>query len=1085
MRSSTLTPVLDPVVMTIALRASNLSERTRILTAHRDDQPAEPSDADLDPLDGARITAMADALSAQFTMATEKRSTEASLTAEQLTSVLTAFDRLEADGVRSPALRELISDVHASWLPSYRLAMSRHEASTEPARAPWWRERESFYGRAAIVCAPFLLLMESELTTIGPGLANPAPASLVQSVQRQLLDRFELALVWAIEVHTKVHCARFGVDPEQATQDQYTRFLDQAFADADSYHAFFQNFPVLGRWLAEVSTLLINAARTLWIRLNTDRSLIETSLFNSEINAFTTFTFGQGDSHAGGQTVARVAVRLRDGSETAFIYKPRCVRAEAGMQTLLGRLRDEDVLTAAPRQVIPMAGYGYEELIPTDRNTVDTTAEVELIYRELGGYLALFYVLGGGDLHHENIIIAEGHVQICDCETVFGLLLAGDVEDRSDLLDSVFRTGLLEWPANPTQDSNGGEMRIGGYAGGEEFEIPVPVPQLNEDRLSFKSAVNHRSGIRVTPATTNRVFLNGTMMRPQDFTTAIQAGFDRVYDWFQRAPRRAAETVETAFAGASTRYIRWSTQIYHQLLVAVRHPKCLIDPLEADLIFNRLRTLPARQNDDPRMLAQEIAALWRWDVPLFSARIAASELLSDHTQPAVAELIRPPLAFARQRVSNLSAANRRRQAAYVAASLATSTHDKALLEACVAHAQQIGERLVSARREPGAPALWTAVKAAGGAVEEMDIEANLYNGSAGVSLFLAYLDAVSPSEATRETAARACADALARYERDRIGAFTGTAGVIYLLTHLGVLWRDTGLIERAVTLSGELSGLIDADRQYDVFGGVAGVIPVLLGLAEHADGAGLEVAESCARHLLRHAHDDGETLSWPLRNPSEAHANLTGLAHGAGGVGWALIALGVRLDRADLIDAGRRAMRYESRHFDGGERDWPDLRVHAAPANSTGKHFANAWCNGAAGIGLTRLAAWQLLGADAQLLDEARTALSTTVRKFRHLRNNTLCHGRSGNAELLLRFADSQNEPAYRLEAGVHAQEQWRNIDDSRLGIVDDNASFFPGLMLGISGFGMYYLRLAYPNRVPSALLLDPPPRDQGLETTE
>ena len=46
-----------------------------------------------------------------------------------------------------------------------------------------------------------------------------------------------------------------------------------------------------------------------------------------------------------------------------------------------------------------------------------------------------------------------------------------------------------------------------------------------------------------------------------------------------------------------------------------------------------------------------------------------------------------------------------------------------------------------------------------------------------------------------------------------------------------------------------------------------------------------------------------------------------------------------------------------------------------------GRHFSNAWCNGSAGIGLSRIASWALLGGtDDQLLREAHLALAATLR---------------------------------------------------------------------------------------------------------
>ena len=40
-----------------------------------------------------------------------------------------------------------------------------------------------------------------------------------------------------------------------------------------------------------------------------------------------------------------------------------------------------------------------------------------------------------------------------------------------------------------------------------------------------------------------------------------------------------------------------------------------------------------------------------------------------------------------------------------------------------------------------------------------------------------------------------------------------------------------------------------------------------------------------------------------------------------------------------------------------------------------------------------------------------------------------------------------------------------------------------PGLMLGIAGIGMHFLRLAHPDRVPSPLLLESPPGGSAQST--
>jgi lantibiotic modifying enzyme len=141
------------------------------------------------------------------------------------------------------------------------------------------------------------------------------------------------------------------------------------------------------------------------------------------------------------------------------------------------------------------------------------------------------------------------------------------------------------------------------------------------------------------------------------------------------------------------------------------------------------------------------------------------------------------------------------------------------------------------------------------------------------------------------------------------------------------------------------------------------------------------------------------------------------------------------------------------------------------------RHFGNAWCNGAPGIGLSRLESWSALEhGDGLLLDEAYTALAATLRGLSSVGNETLCHGVSGNSEMLLRIAARQHEPAFQLEANVQAQAMWRRLAAaSNWPREEAGRQPLSGLMVGIAGVGMHFLRVAEPDRVPSPVVLDSP----------
>ncbi|MEU6041620.1 type 2 lanthipeptide synthetase LanM family protein [Actinomadura sp. NPDC047616] len=1011
----------------IAARAANLSERVQVVSVlgtadvadGGDDEPDErgrrpPPDAygvwRLERLAGRLAVRRPDEEAAG-------RARSVRYTRQALVETLTAYRRHERDpGARAArVLREL----HHAWLPTYEAALNGvHEAGPATSDASW-RAYDDYYGRLATACEPFLAELARRLTGLR-GAGIPVRPRVVDDFQRHLLERFEPALARAVETDARVHLdLHSGLDAGDAADN--LAYLDKTFADAESYHRFYLDFPVLGRWLAHVTALLADHGRLLLTRLRADADALAETLFGGRrITAIRSVRPGLSGPHAGARSVTVVEVELGD-ARAHLVYKPRCVRAEAAYQGLLARLRDDGVLDFAVRPVLARDGYGYEALIPSGRATVPGQAGAERVHREFGGHLALFYVLGG-ELRPGTVLVADGHAHVADCSTVLGASSPEDTGTFGTLVDSVLGPALLDWPTT----------------------------------------------VDVLPG----LLLDDAPVRTADHTDAIKDGFCRVHRWFEQWPGTAVECVTGLFTGSRVRVHDRDPREYADLLRSAGRPRSLMDPLEVDLLFDAVRD----QAGEGPLPAWELASMWRLDVPLFAVAADDDRVTHDHRTPLGTRLAATPLDRAAARIRRLAPGDRARQARYIAAGLGAhgrlgglagfasgEVTDPDFAAAAVDHAVRIGERLCAMLREPDAPAPWTSYQRTRDGKVEVDVEGDLYLGTAGIALFLAYLNEESPQPRFREAARRALQHAAGQCGRRGVGAFTGTGGLVYALTHLYALWDDLALLNLAVRLSRDIADRIDRDRHLDVLGGAAGIIPVMLGLARATGGtAGLDVAHRCADHLLRQARADRGTLCWPRPDRPGAHPGLTGFAHGAGGIGWALIALGAGTDGAEYIEAGRRAFAYEARRFDEAARDGDDPRGRPRPGN--------AWCNGAAGTGLSRIHSWDLLGRDDEsLLDEAHRAVSATMRDFPRLMNDSLCHGRCGNAELFLRYAELRDRPAFRLEADVQVQTQWQNPGP-------EGDGFFPGLMLGLSGHGMHFLRLAHPDRIPSVLLLDPPP---------
>jgi type 2 lantibiotic biosynthesis protein LanM len=1006
-------------------------------------------------------------------------------TESELQLLLTKYKLYERNLANLPESVQLqFINTHATWLNIYRDALETLNLPKSDFSGSVWFEPDIYYGRFAKVCEPFLRLIQQKLQSICNEVTQNScdfciSQRVIGDIQFELLNRFEMKLARAVEADINVYCYKNNLSKSSEFKE-YISYLENTFNDEHSYHYFYIKFPVLARLLAQITRFIIKNSEQVIQRLVHDLVEISLTFFKGrKIQEITSFKIGKSDFHADGRSVVFVELALANANPTIedkiLVYKPRCIQSEAAMQGLLKALTEARAVGFSTYQVLCKDGYGYAEYIPCDRNQVESEEDIKQFYNQLGGYLAVFHILGGSDMHFENILAADQNAFICDCETALEVIPKGMDQAEVTLFDSVFKTGMLDWPqANLDEASH--RVRLTGYSGGESYQTPFAVPRII-NRLSLALAVEQQIGVLVEVAATNRLFHNGQLVEPQKYQHDIVDGFNCVYLWFKQNKTQAIEIIKDLFATSSIRFVNRATQVYAHLINAAQHAKCLSDPLEVDLIFYSLVKHPRSWDEKGQLAELEFASLWQLDIPIFTAIANSRDLIYNYRLPLPDTIAISPIENAVRRIQQLSEDNQVRQNQYIYASLSTSDiNNEHFISSAVDYAYQIGTQLCSLLQDSSCSAPWKTIEFTPAGKKIADVDGSLYGGSAGICLFLAYLNSIRPEEKFQYAAKQALDHAIAQRDDCKIGAFQGSTGLIYLLTHLAQLWHKPELLEQACQLATELTSCIDQDHYYDIIHGVAGIIPVMVGLAKATSGRGVDQAKRCAQHLLQYAVLHNETLSWPF-NSELAKANLTGFSHGAAGIGWALIMLGCHLEEPEYITAGRKAFAYEATQFDQQEGNWYDLRTSVVTKDTPKPKFAYYWCSGSAGIGLSRIASWFALGkTDEKLYQEAYTALNATLRSFHRLDNDSLCHGRAGNAELLLRFAQLAEQPYLKMEANVQATEQWRNFERTRRWACGaGGGDIVPGLLMGLAGIGMHFLRLAYPDIIPSPLLLDPP----------
>jgi hypothetical protein len=288
----------------------------------------------------------------------------------------------------------------------------------------------------------------------------------------------------------------------------------------------------------------------------------------------------------------------------------------------------------------------------------------------------------------------------------------------------------------------------------------------------------------------------------------------------------------------------------------------------------------------------------------------------------------------------------------------------------------------------------------------------LYAGTSGVALFLGELYANSGVSEARRTAIGAIKQALSQVDalslKGNLGLYTGALGVLYSAARLGAIFEQQELLDRAAELLRQCALETWAECEADILSGYAGCIVGLLTLQRMLkDESLMNLAASLGDKLLQSADDSGAGSSWrsARRNDSQ---NLTGLSHGAAGIGYALLELSVATDDHRYRALAERAFSYERAWFDADHGNWPDFRQDSnrRARSALPLTFATTWCHGAPGIGLTRLRAYELF-RDSIYKDEADIALNTTYASLKAALyagniNFSLCHGVAGQAEVLL-----------------------------------------------------------------------------------
>ncbi|HEV2635365.1 MAG TPA: type 2 lanthipeptide synthetase LanM family protein [Actinocrinis sp.] len=483
-----------------------------------------------------------------------------------------------------------------------------------------------FTGALRCLVDPLVTDLSEQLAGVG-GLGGAERAVILAAADRTLADTAHrrLCRVLVLELNAARLSGRLDAADSEA---RWAQFLDLA-GRRQYWDELTEHYPTM---LTRLQTALANrcsAVARMAARLAADRPALA-QLPGGGHGELTGLALGGGDSHRGGQSVA--TLRFDRG---AVVYKPRSVQVDRALDLLLGEAFDGGGPQGAARVRVPAViirdggggdggvgdeEYGWAEHI--DHRYCAGPGELSAFYTGIGHWLAVMRLLGGSDMHAENIIACGPVPAVVDCETLFTPVFparpsgAGLAVDRADELvgATVLRTGIL-----PDRGTALGWRGVDASAVGS---LPGQQPAGRRPVLlgggTDQARIGYEAAEPGSPASHP-----GPEPALAAYWGRILAGFDQATAALRRMDQ--AGTLDPAlarFARCPIRVVLRGTEVYEEITRMLWHPVSLHTPAQAeqqaaDLLDRMAASVPGAP-DDPRVVAAEVADLLVGDVPYFA-----------------------------------------------------------------------------------------------------------------------------------------------------------------------------------------------------------------------------------------------------------------------------------------------------------------------------------------------------------------------------------------------------------------------------------------------------------------------------------
>ena len=758
-------------------------------------------------------------------------------------------------------------------------------------------------------------------------LTDRAYAQLQSGLLKQLTNLFartldlEFSLVRAYQGSQLIGLINKLQD--KSSSKLYEEFVRDLLGDG--LLAFFQEYSVLARLAAIATDFWVEATAEFLLRLADDWKRIEQNFAIGELERVVAVKTGLSDPHNCGRSV----IIIQFSSDLKLVYKPKNLSLEQNYFDLLAWINQQDaVLPLKTLKIINRSTYGWIEFV--EALPCQDLEAVKRYYQRAGMMLCLVYALKGTDCHQENLIANGEQPVLIDLETLLHHRTWSQEENpeativaQLKLMNSVATTALL--PGAHTIHLAGNQQKAFDFSGLGSNDAEISVRSLKWDNINTDNMAIVEAEIDISPEK-NHPFGENIDASISNHVEELITGFKQMYSFFRERQEMLLSTDSpiTAFCHQKVRLVLRNTRLYASLLQNSLNPKFLRNGVERSIELDILSRSFLNSESKPanwEMAAAERQALEQLDIPYVTAYsdstsieinsgIIIEEFYDDSSYDDV--------------ITNLQELNQENlleqisiiQGSFYSQSsqgqvpldkpkVIESDRDIASLskEEILAQAINLAEELEqSAIRGSNHSVAWLGMTHNRGKFYLNPLNYSLYDGHAGIAIFLAALAKITGNEKYADLALGSLYslrkilgnrdDNLQTQLKNSmgIGGAKGLASIVYAFVCIAKLLDRPTLIEEAEQIATWMQ--IDeavVEPKLGILDGVAGTILGLLSLYKITNQAKtLELSIAWGKYLLDRRKDIGTDRKTWLDSQGKP---LTGFAEGIAGISYALLCL--------------------------------------------------------------------------------------------------------------------------------------------------------------------------------------------------